>query len=90
MRLQSPMRIEDQFLRGQPAHALDEGTFDLPDIDRRIERAADIVKDIDAIDPHFAGQGIDRDFRAGRAIGEIEEWPALGLVRDPNVIFGVA
>ena len=55
-----------------------------PMIDRRIERTTDIMQDVDAIDPHFAGQGVDRHFRTGGAIGEIEEGPALAPWRGPS------
>ena len=68
--------VEHQFLGGQPAHTLDETTFDLADIDGGIERPADIVKDVDAIHPHLSGHRIDGHLRARRSVGKIEKRPA--------------
>ncbi len=75
--------VVDELLGGEPSHALHEAAFDLPDVDRRIERSADVVKDIDPVDPELAGERVDGDLTAGRAIGEIEERPALRLVPVP-------
>ena len=79
-----PLLVVDEFLGGQPAHALDEGAFDLADIDRRIDGAPDVVEDIDAADAHLAGEDIDHDLAAGRAVGEIEERPAFALLAIPD------
>src|ERR1700722_15187602 len=68
---QPALVVEPQLLGSEPTHALDEPALDLADVDRRIERAADVVKDVDALDFVFAGQRGDGDFGAGRAIGEV-------------------
>ena len=71
-----PLRVENQFLSGEPAHALHETALDLADIDRRIEGASDIVQDVHAPQPVLARQRVDDDFRARGSVGEIEERPA--------------
>ena len=73
MGAQPPLAIPPQFFRRQPAHALNEAAFDLALVDGRVQRAADIVEHIGAVDDIFAGQRIDRDFRNGGAIGVIIE-----------------
>jgi hypothetical protein len=69
-------RVVDQFLHGQPAHALDEAALDLAQVDRRIERAADVVEDVDRGHLVLAGQRVDHHLAQRRAISEIEEGPA--------------
>jgi hypothetical protein len=68
-----PRGIPPQLLGGQPAHALDEGAFDLADVDGRIERLACVVQGIGAQQLPFAGQGVDHDFGYGRAVGVVGE-----------------
>ena len=70
---QAAARVVDQFLRRQPAHALDEAALDLPQVDRRIERVADVVEDVDRDDLVLAGERVDHDLAERRAISEIEE-----------------
>ena len=79
-----PSLLEDQLLGGEPAHALHEAALDLADVDGRIQRAADIVQDVDAQEPVLARERIDDHLRAGRAIGEVEERPARRPSRDPR------
>ncbi len=74
---QAAVAAVDQFLGGQPAHALDEAALDLAEVDRRIQRAADVVQDVGAQHPVLAGQGVDRHFGHRGPIGEIEERAAL-------------
>ena len=70
---QPALRVPDQFLAGQPAHALDEAAFDLADVERRVDAAPDVVQDVDRQHPALAGQQVDGDLGAGGAIGEIVE-----------------
>jgi hypothetical protein len=84
MRQQPPARVVNQLLGRQPAHALDEAALDLAEIDRRIERAADIVEDIDRQHLVLAGQRVDRHLGQRRAISEIEEGPAADAWRGHN------
>ena len=51
-----------------------------PEVDRWIQRRADVVKDVDAQQPGFAGERVDGDFRDRGAVGEVEEWPTLNVV----------
>jgi hypothetical protein len=53
------LRVPDQLLGGQPAHALDEGAFDLADVDGRVDGAAHVVQDVGAQHAVLAGQGVD-------------------------------
>jgi hypothetical protein len=46
-----PVCVPDQLFGRQPAHALDERAFDLADVHRRVQRAADVVQDVGA--QHF-------------------------------------
>ena len=43
---QSAFVTPAQFFAGKPAHTLDEGAFDLTDVDRRIDRITRVVQDI--------------------------------------------
>ncbi|KDB51037.1 hypothetical protein X805_33380 [Sphaerotilus natans subsp. natans DSM 6575] len=70
-------RLPAQLLGGQPAHALHEGALDLADVQRRVQRGADIVQHVGAQQPPFAGQRVDDDLAERRAVGEVEERPAL-------------
>ena len=83
MRAKSPFLVPPEFFRRQPAHALDKAALDLAEVDSPVQRPAGVVKDVGALDDVFAGQRVDRHFRAGRAIGKIIEWPALPLVAVP-------
>lgn len=73
MRPQPALGIPPEFLRRQPAHALDEGTLDLTEVERRVQRLADIVDDIGPLDLVFAGQRVDADLGARGAVGEVIE-----------------
>ena len=77
VRAEPALLVPPELLGGQPAHALDEGAFDLAHVDRRVERAADVVKDVGPVDLVFAGQRVDAHFGDRRAIGEVVEGPAL-------------
>ena len=74
---QLSLGIVNQFLGRQPAHALNESAFDLPHIDRRIDRCADIVQHVSAQVLHLAGQRVDCDLRAGSPISKVEERTSL-------------
>ena len=43
-----------------------------------------VVQDVDPLDPVLAGQRVDRDLAAGRAIGEVVERPAACRWRGPS------
>ena len=43
-----PALVPPQLFTGEPAHALHEAAFHLPHVDRGIQRAADIMQDVDA------------------------------------------
>ncbi len=66
-------RLPHQFFRREPAHALNERAFDLPDVDGRIERPPGIVQQIGAQQAPFAGEGIDQHFADRGAVGEVVE-----------------
>ena len=70
--------VPAQLLGRQPAHALDEAALDLAEVDRRIDRAADVVQEVGAQHPVLAGERIDDDLGHGGAVGEIVERPAAG------------
>src|SRR3989338_1045719 len=72
--------IPHQLFHGQPTHALNECTFDLADIDSRVQRCADVMQDVGAQHLVLAGQGIDDHLGAGGAVGEVVERAAGGLV----------
>ena len=78
MGAESPLRVVDEFLGGEPAHALHEAALHLADVEAGVQRAAHVVDDVGTVHPHFARQRVDGHFRARRAIGEIEEGAALG------------
>ena len=65
--------IPAQFFAGQPARALGKAAFDLAEVERRVNRAADVVQDVEAHDTVLAGQRVYGDFGHGRAVGEVEE-----------------
>src|SRR5262245_66405548 len=75
--------IMNDLLHGEPAEALDEAALDLAAIDLGIERGAAILENVDAVEPHLAGQGVDGHLGAGGAIDEIEEGPALSALAVP-------
>ena len=61
---QPSLGVVDQLFGRQPAHALDEAALDLADVERRIDRGADVVQEVGAQDLHLAGQRVDRDLRS--------------------------
>ena len=63
---QAALLVPPQLLGGEPAHALDEAALDLADVERRVQRFAAVVQDVDPLDPVFAGQGVDRRPRCRR------------------------
>jgi hypothetical protein len=67
VRPELPLLVPPQLLGGEPAHALDERALDLPDVDGRVERAADILEHVGAIHLVLTGQRVDGGLRAGRA-----------------------
>jgi hypothetical protein len=89
MGAQPPLGVPPQFLGRQPAHALHEGAFDLADIDRRVQRLADIVQDVGAVDHVFAGQRVDRDFGHRRRHRRNSRTACRGRGLRSQWIFGV-
>src|SRR6185503_5981698 len=71
-----PVLGEDKLFGREPAHALHEAALDLANVDRRIERLADVVDDVDARDLHLASGDVDYDLGAGGPVREIVERPA--------------
>ena len=69
--------------RRQPAHALDEAALDLADVDRRVERLADVVQQVGAQQPPLAGERVDDDLAHRGAVGEVEERVALHRLAVP-------
>jgi len=63
MGLQLAFLVPSEFLARQPADALQERALDLAEVDRRIQRRADVVQDVDAQQLCLAAERIDRDFR---------------------------
>ena len=55
---QASVPVEHQLFGGEPAHALDKAAFDLALVNCGIERAADVVNDIDALHLHLSGRHI--------------------------------
>ena len=71
-----PLGVPPQLLGGEPAHALDEAALDLTAVDRRIERCADVVEDIDRAEPVFTRQRVDGDLAHEIDAREIPaDWP---------------
>ena len=62
MREQFALAVPDQFLGGEPTHALHETTFDLSAIDTLIDGLSAVVENVDAAHMHVAGETIDLDF----------------------------
>jgi hypothetical protein len=52
---------------------LQEAALDLAAVDRRVQRAPDVMQDVDGQEPVLAGQRVDRDLGARGAVGIIEE-----------------
>ena len=78
------LRMPHQLLGGEPAHALDERALDLADVDRRVQRAADVVQHVGAQQAPLAGERVHRDLGHGRAVAEVVERLALGRRPDPS------
>src|SRR3546814_9593421 len=57
--------------------ALHEAALDLAEVERRVQRVAAVVQNADALDPVFAGEGVDDDLRGSGAVGIVVERPAL-------------
>ena len=80
MRHQDAFVVPPQLFRREPTDALNEAAFDLPHVDGRIERATDVVQDVDAKQSIFARQRVDRHLGHCGAIAEIiERYPAPGF-----------
>src|SRR3989344_6055848 len=77
---QLALAVPHQLFHGQPTHALNEGTFDLTDIDGRIQRCADVMQDVGAQHLVLASQSVDDHLGASGAVGEVVERAAGGLV----------
>ena len=67
------LRMPDQLFHRQPAHALDEGAFDLADVDRRVQRLAGVVQHVGAQQLPFAGERVDDHLADRGAVGEVVE-----------------
>ena len=90
MGAQAPLGVPDQFLAGEPPHALHESALDLATIDRRIERSTDIVQHVGAQQLRLAGEGVDRHLGHRSAIGEvIERTPLQGGRIKAHLGYGV-
>src|SRR3546814_14907058 len=50
---------------------------------RRVQRVAAVVQNVDALDPVFAGEGVDDDLRGSGAVGIVVERPALAGLAVP-------
>src|SRR3546814_3908957 len=70
-------------LGGEPAQALHEAALDLAEVERRVQRVAAVVQNVDALDPVFAGEGVDDDLRGSGAVGIVVERPALAGLAVP-------
>ena len=70
-------RVPDQLFDREPAHALDEGAFDLADVHGRVERTAGVVQHVGAQQLPLAGERVHHHFADGGAVGEVVERPAL-------------
>ncbi len=46
----------------------------LAEVERRVQRLADIVDDIGPLDLVLTGQRVDADLGAGGSVGEVIEW----------------
>mmetsp|Transcript_1967 Transcript_1967/g.5966 ORF Transcript_1967/g.5966 Transcript_1967/m.5966 type:complete len:293 (+) Transcript_1967:329-1207(+) len=71
---------DDEFLQGEEAVALGEGAFDLADVDRGVERAADVHDDVDAAELDVPREGVELNLGDADARGEVVEGlAALGV-----------
>src|ERR1700733_2845965 len=71
MGLQRAFLVPEQLFRRQPAYALQETAFDLPQVDCGIQGGSHVVQDVGAQQARLAGQSVDRDFRNGSAESEV-------------------
>src|SRR3546814_7948978 len=55
----------------------------LAEVERRVQRVAAVVQNVDALDPVFAGEGVDDDLRGSGAVGIVVERPALAGLAVP-------
>ena len=83
MREQLALAIPDEFLRGQPAHTLDETAFDLAAVDPFVDRLTAVVENIDSPHVHLAGETVDFHLADRRADGEIIKRMPLPRVAVP-------
>src|SRR5215203_3906933 len=83
MGAKAPVAIPPEFLRREPAHALDEGTFNLTEIDCRIEGAAAVLQQFHAEDPGFAREGVDNYLRGRSPVRKVVERPARIIAKVP-------
>ena len=79
MGAQIALAVPDQLLGRQPARALHITAFDLPDVQRRVQRCACVMQDIGAQNAVFTGQSVHGDLGDRSAIGEVEERTAAAL-----------
>ena len=73
----SPLRVVDERFGRDPAHPLDEPADDLPAIDARVDRPADIDQQIDPRHAQLAGEAVDEHLGHGGALRVIEERSSL-------------
>mmetsp|Transcript_21226 Transcript_21226/g.48993 ORF Transcript_21226/g.48993 Transcript_21226/m.48993 type:complete len:297 (+) Transcript_21226:98-988(+) len=64
---------ERKLLGRQPAKTLDKCTFDLPDVNGRVDGVSDVHYDVGPEDSRVAGETIDLDLANGCPLGEIVE-----------------
>ena len=85
MRHQLALVVPPQLFRREPAHSLDEAALDLAHVDRRVQRLADIVQNVDAQQPIFAGQRVHDYFGHRGTVAKIVERhaaPRLAVIAD--------
>ena len=70
-RRQRPCESQHQLFQGQPADALNESAFDLPTIDDRGNRIADVFEDVSSQETIVAGEGVYFNLRHCCAVGEV-------------------
>ena len=68
MRKESTFFVPNKLFGCQPTSTLYEATFDLPAIDRRVQRAPDIMENISPQNAVLTCQRIDSNLRQRRAI----------------------
>src|SRR3984893_8894267 len=85
VRHQLALVVPPQLFRREPTRPLDEATLDLAHVDRRVQRLPNVVQNVDAQQPVFAGQRVHDYFGYRGAVAIIIERsaaPGFAVIAD--------